>query len=180
MIGFIIFLLLLFSFYTGARRATALQLIYTVGCILSFFLALGLYEQWGQKIELYVPYLSVTPETEMVYYSQELSFDLDKAYYAAVAFVGWLLIGWLVTKFVMLFLRNLRFTRVLEDDWLVAGILNTVLMYITILLFLKVLTMLPVDGIQNMFNRSFTADFIVDKTPFLSNMLDKLWITNII
>ncbi|MDN6639161.1 MAG: CvpA family protein [Tetragenococcus sp.] len=180
MIGFIIFILLLFSFYNGARRATALQLLYTGGCILSFFLAMSLYKEWGQKIELYVPYLSVSPETDMVYYSQELSFDLDKAYYAAVAFMGWLIIGWLVTKLLMVFVRNLRFRRVLEDDWLVAGILNTVLMYITILLVLKVLTMLPVDAIQNLFDRSFTADLIVDKTPFLSNMLDKMWITDII
>ncbi|AYW46963.1 colicin V production protein CvpA [Tetragenococcus osmophilus] len=180
MIGFIIFLLLLFSFYTGARRATALQLLYTVGCILSFFLAMALYESWGEKIELYVPYLSVTPETEMVYYSQELSFDLDKAYYAAVAFVGWLIFGWLLTKFIMIFVRSLRFKRLLEDDWLVAGILNTVLMYITILIALKVLTMIPVEGIQNIFTRSFTADFIVDKTPLLSNMFDRLWITNIL
>ncbi|AYW45420.1 CvpA family protein [Tetragenococcus koreensis] len=180
MIGFIIFLLLLFSFYNGARRATALQLVYTVGCILSFFLAMSVYEEWGEKIELYVPYLSVTPETEMVYYSQELSFGLDKAYYAAVAFIGWLVFGWLLTKLVLVFVRNLRFKRVLEDDWLVAGILNTVLMYITILLCLKLLTMLPIDAIQNIFTRSFTADLIVDKTPFLSNMLDKLWITNIV
>ncbi|GAA3011716.1 CvpA family protein [Tetragenococcus solitarius] len=180
MIGFIIFLLLLFSFYNGARRATALQLVYTVGCILSFFLAMSLYQSWGQKIELYVPYLSVTPDAKMVYYSQALSFDLDKAYYAAVAFMGWLIFGWLLTKFVMIFLKNLRFKRILEDDWLVAGILNTILMYLTILFFLKVLTMVPINAIQNIFSRSFTADFIVDKTPFLSSMLDKLWITDII
>ncbi|GMA46749.1 colicin V production protein [Tetragenococcus muriaticus PMC-11-5] len=180
MIGFIIFLLLLFSFYTGARRATALQLLYTVGCVLSFFLALALYESWGEKIELYVPYLSVSPESEMVYYSQEMSLDLDQAYYAAVAFIGWLVFGWLLTKFVMVFVRSLRFKRLLEDDWLVAGILNTILMYITILIVLKVLTMIPVEGIQDLFARSFTADLIVDKTPFLSNMFDRLWITNIL
>ncbi|KFN90289.1 CvpA family protein [Tetragenococcus muriaticus] len=116
----------------------------------------------------------------MVYYSQEMSLDLDQAYYAAVAFIGWLVFGWLLTKFVMVFVRSLRFKRLLEDDWLVAGILNTILMYITILIVLKVLTMIPVEGIQDLFARSFTADLIVDKTPFLSNMFDRLWITNIL
>ncbi|HLQ39754.1 MAG TPA: CvpA family protein [Tetragenococcus sp.] len=179
MVGLLVLLLLLLAFYQGTRRATALQLFYTVGCLLAFLLALSRYQEWGKKIELYVPYLSVNPETRMAYFSQQESFDLDKAYYAAVAFIGWFIVGWLFIKFAMIFAKNLRYRRLLQNDWVVAGVLNTVLMYIVIVMVLKVFTTVPLQAVQNLFTRSFVADLMV-KTPLISNLFDKLWFTNII
>lgn len=180
MIGLLILLFLLFAFYNGGRRAAALQLFYTIGCFLSFLLALGQYKIWGKKIELYVPYLSVNPDTKMVYFSQQASFDLDKAYYAAIAFVGWLFIGWLLTKFAMVFVKNLNYRRLFKNDWILAGSLNTIMMWIVIVMLLKILTMIPLQAVQHLFERSITADLMVTKSPIISSLLDKLWFTNII
>lgn len=52
----------------------------------------------AERISLLLPYLSVSPDTKMTLFTQEQSFDLDKAYYAAVAFIGFLFIGHLLTK----------------------------------------------------------------------------------
>jgi len=88
-------------------------------------------------------------------------------------------VGWLFIKFAMIFAKNLRYRRLLQNDWVVAGVLNTVLMYIVIVMVLKVFTTVPLQAVQNLFTRSFVADLMV-KTPLISNLFDKLWFTNII
>lgn len=180
MIGLIIFLCLLLAFYVGGRRGAAYQLFYTLGMVISFFVAGKFYLYWGEKIELYVPYLSVTPTTQMHYYDQATSFDLDKAYYAAVAFVGLFFIGWLIVKFVGIFAVNLRFVKLFPYDWLLAGVLNIGLVYLALLLFFYILTMIPLDVIQSLFDRSSMVRFMIEKTPYFSNELHKLWISAVI
>ncbi|KAF1305118.1 CvpA family protein [Enterococcus saccharolyticus] len=179
MIGLAIFLLVLFAFYEGARRGTALQLIYLVGFILSFFIAKEFYQPLGEKIELYVPYLSVSPDTQMALYSQEVSFDLDKAYYAGVAFIGLVFAGWLVTKFIGILFGNLRFYKLFPYDWILSGVMNTLIIYTIIFMVLFALTTLPIGVIQNQFTEGLPKN-IVEHTPILSNFFQKIWITDII
>ena len=88
MIGLVVLLILLAAFYGGSRRGVALQLVYSGGFFLSFLVAQKLFLPWGERISLLLPYLSVSPDTKMALFTQDQSFDLDKAYYAAVAFIG--------------------------------------------------------------------------------------------
>lgn len=181
MIGFLLFLILLFAFYEGARRRTTLQLVYFGGFVLSYWVAKHFYQPLGEKLELYVPYLSVSPDTKMVFYSQELSFDLDQAYYAGVAFITLMVLGWLVTKLIGVILRDLRFRNSLfEYDWVVAGVLNVIIVYTFIFLVLFLLTTIPFDAIQQLFEKSGSMRFIIEKSPFLSKPFYQLWITDII
>lgn len=136
MIGLVIFFILLFAFYEGARRGTVLQGIYFVGFLISFLVANNFYQEIGKKIELYVPYLSVSPDTEMVFYSQEMSFDLGKTYYAGVAFIGVFALGWLLTKFIGILCSNLRFYELFPYQWLLAGGLNVIIVYTMVLMIL--------------------------------------------
>jgi uncharacterized membrane protein required for colicin V production len=139
------------------------------------------YQPLGEKLELYVPYLSVSPDTKMVFYSQELSFDLDQAYYAGVAFITLMVLGWLVTKLIGVILRDLRFRNSLfEYDWVVAGVLNVIIVYTFIFLVLFLLTTIPFDAIQQLFEKRGSMRFIIEKSPFLSKPFYQLWITDII
>ncbi|EOT30037.1 CvpA family protein [Enterococcus saccharolyticus] len=181
MIGFLLFLILLFAFYEGARRRTTLQVVYFGGFIISYLVAKQLYQSLGEKLELYVPYLSVSPNTKMAFYSQELSFDLDQAYYAGVAFITVMVIGWLITKLIGVLLRDLRFRNSLfEYDWVVAGVLNVMIVYTFIFLILFLLTTIPLDAIQQLFEKSGSMSLIVEKSLFLSKHFHQLWITDII
>ncbi|HIY57435.1 MAG TPA: CvpA family protein [Candidatus Tetragenococcus pullicola] len=180
MIGFIIFLCLLLAFYAGGRRGAAYQLVYTIGMAISFFIATKYYQFWGGKIELYVPYLSVNPETKMHYYDQATSFDLDKAYYAAVAFIGLLFIGWLVTKLIGIFAVDLRFVKLFSYDWLLAGLLNVMLVYVALVMIFFIFSLIPLDIIQSIFDRSTMVRFMIEKTPFFSKQIYKLWISTVI
>jgi sensor histidine kinase YesM len=117
----------------------------------------------------------------MVFYSQELSFDLDQAYYAGVAFITLMVLGWLVTKLIGVILRDLRFRNSLfEYDWVVAGVLNVIIVYTFIFLVLFLLTTIPFDAIQQLFEKRGSMRFIIEKSPFLSKPFYQLWITDII
>lgn len=181
MIGTVFLLTLLGTFYSGSRRGIPLQLVYSAGFFLSFLFAQKMYLSWGRKIELIVPYLSVSPETKMVFFSQKEAFDLDKPYYAAVAFLFFLLVGLLLTKLVGLLASPLRFVSIIPQfDWIVAGFLNALIVYIWFFLCLKLLTLIPIDFIQELFVTHQWLRNIVEKTPFFSNYIQQLWITNII
>jgi uncharacterized membrane protein required for colicin V production len=181
MIGTVFLLTLLGTFYSGSRRGIPLQLVYSAGFFLSFLFAQKMYLSWGRKIELIVPYLSVSPETKMVFFSQKEAFDLDKPYYAAVAFLFFLLVGFLLTRLAGLLASPLRFVSIIPQfDWIVAGFLNVLIVYIWFFLCLKLLTLIPIDFIQDLFVSHQWLRNIVEKTPFFSNYIQQLWITNII
>lgn len=181
MIGLIVLLILLAAFYAGSRRGVALQLVYSGGFFLSFLVAQKLFLPWGEKISLLLPYLSVSPDTKMVFFNQEQSFDLDKAYYAAVAFMAFLFLGYLLTKLVGLFASGLRYTRLIpEVDWLVAGLLNLLIAYVWIFLIFKLLTLIPIDGIQDLFKAGSFPRWMVEKSPILANYFNQLWIIDLI
>lgn len=181
MFGLVIFLLLAIVFYVGGRRGAPLQLAYSGGYLLAFFVAWANYQELAKKIELYIPYLSVSQDSKMVFFTQEQSLDLDKAYYAAVAFLIILFIGWLVVKFLGIFLYNLRFKRITEDkDWLISGLLSLVTTYLVIFMLLYLLSMIPLATVQNLFRNSGVAKAIVEHSPIFSNFFEKIWITNIL
>lgn len=181
MIGLIVLLILLAGFYAGSRRGVALQLVYSGGFFLSFVVAQKLFLPWGEKISLLLPYLSVSPDTQMAFFSQEQSFDLDKAYYAAVAFISFLLMGYLITKFVGVFASGLRYTRLIpEVDWIVAGLLNMVIAYVWIFLILKLLTLIPIDSIQALFKAGSFPRWMIEKSPILANYFNQMWIIDLI
>jgi uncharacterized membrane protein required for colicin V production len=183
MIGFLVLVLLLVAFYSGARRGTSLQLVSVLGYFFSFLVAVANYRTLAGKIELFVPYLSVTADSKLVFYNLELALDLDKAYYAAVAFIMILFAGWLVTRLICIFANGLLFKRLRflrGYDWVIAGIMNAALVYINIYLFLMILSMIPLATIQNIFDKSSTAHFIVESSPILSDYFYHLWITSVI
>ena len=181
MVGLLIILILVIAFYIGGRRGTPLQLVYTLGYFLSFAVACFSYQGLAKKLELYIPYPSVTPDSKMVFYSQTQSLDLDKAYYAAVAFLVVMFIGWLITSLIAVFLNNLRFKRLLENyDWVLGGLLNVLTAYVVIFFVLFVLAMIPLATIQNIFRDHFFARMIVEHSVILSWLFKNLWVTSIL
>ena len=181
MIGLIILLILLLAFYSGHRRGLALQLVYSGGFFVAFLIAKKYYEVWGEKISLYVPYLSVSPDTKMVFFSQQESFDLDKSFYASLAFIAFLILGYLVAKFIGILASGLRYQQLIPSvDGIVAGFLNMMIAYVWIFMFFKLLTLIPLDGIQNLFKAGSLPRWIVEKSPFLADYFQKIWIDQMI
>ncbi|MBO0418567.1 CvpA family protein [Vagococcus fluvialis] len=169
------------SFYAGYRRGLMLQIVYGVGYVLSFMVAQTKYRALGEKLELLIPYPAPTEKTTLVLFDKNLIFDLDKAFYAGVAFMIILFIGWLITRFVGIFCYKLTFMPVIKQgNDLAGGIVNALFTLVGLTLVLTLLAMLPVDFIQNLFKKSSLARFLVDSTPIVSGLIKDWWITKII
>ncbi|MGM0125105.1 hypothetical protein IGI37_002502 [Enterococcus sp. AZ194] len=181
MVTLFIFILLAIAFYSGARRGLTLQLVYTVGYFLSYLAARLYYKELAPKLELYIPYPSVTENSKLVFFTKEMGLELDQAYYAAIAFLMILFIGWMVTRLIGVFAHSLTFLPILHQfDWVAGGVVSALLMYIGIFLVLSLLTLLPIDFIQNQFRASGFTRSIVENTPIFSNQIQNLWVNNIL
>ena len=181
MLTLVILFALLLSFYVGYRRGTAYQIVFSIGYLISFVVARMFYQQLGSHLALFVPYPSVTNESKMVYYSVEQAFNLDKAFYAGVAFVMILVIGWLVTHLFAIFFKDLLFKVLIPQyDGIVAGVLQLIVCYVSIFLILKLASFVPMALIQNHIEGSWYARFMIEHSLFLSSYFNNLWVTNII
>lgn len=176
----IIFLLGI-GFYTGARRGAALELLYTFGYFLVFLIANLFYRRLGEHLELFIPYPSATEDSKMVFFDQATAIQLDDAFYAGTAFVLILFIGWLVVRFVGIFFYPLTFTRVKDkiNLW-VGGVLGALMVYLTLFFCLYLLSLVPLDFVQNLFRNNGLLRWIVEHTWFFSHAVHKWWITSII
>lgn len=183
MIGLLVLVALIVSFYVGGRRGAPYQLVFSFGYLITFLIALGTYKGLAKKLELYVPYPSVTPDSSMVFYDQTESLDLDQAYYAAMAFLLVIVIGAIVVRFLAIFLNDLRYKRLKvlgQNDWMLASGLSMLNVLLVIFFVLFVLSLIPLATVQNIFRKSLTARLIVQYTPIISWLFKRLWVTNIL
>ena len=149
--------------------------------MLSFIAAQNFYKPLASHLELYIPYPAVTPTSKLAFFDQVFAFHLDEAFYAGTAFLIILLIGWLLTRFVGVFVHGLTYVPILRQvDWIAGGILSLIMAYVTIFLILQLLAFVPLDVVQNQFGEHSFARFIVERTPFLTNKMYELWVTNIL
>jgi uncharacterized membrane protein required for colicin V production len=175
-------ILILFLFflgiYSGFRRGLILQLVLTIGYVISFWMALRYYEWLSDIVEMLVPYPNPTSSTNpFVLYGQELLFEMDGAFYNGIAFVGLLFIGWLLTRFVgglVSFLADIPVVR--QVNMIGGAIVGFLVQYIGIFFILFLLSTIPLDMIQNQFESSRLAQFMVTETPQLSGEVYEWWV----
>lgn len=175
----IIIILLLLSLYSGFRRGLVLQLVLTIGYAISFFFALQYYQQASGLVEMMVPYPSPgsASENPFVLYGQEFIFNLDQGFYNGVAFIGILILGWIVTRFIggiLSFLTEIPVVKQLNE--IGGAIVGFIVQYVGIFLILFLLSMVPLQVIQNQFESSLLARAMVAETPKLSTDLYNWWI----
>ena len=181
MLTLLILFVLAIGFYTGAKRGFILQILYSVGYFISYLVAKSNYKALAAHLELYIPYPSATEETKLVFFNQEIVLDLDQAFYAATAFLMILFIGWLIVRFIAIFAHGLTFLPILKQaDWVAGGVLSMVVLYIGLFLVLNAVSMIPMDAIQNQFESSGLAKFMVKDTPVLSKQIYDLWVSQMI
>lgn len=180
MLTIIILVALAIGFYTGTRRGLVLQIVLTVGYFLSYLVAKNYFLTLGKKLELLVPYPTPTATSKLVFFKGEIIFKLDEAFYAGLGFLIILIIGWLITRFVGLLLHNLTFFPIVKQvNNLGGGILGFAMTYFALFFILMILSLLPVDFIQNLFKSSNLANFMVSKTPYFSTQVLDLWLSAI-
>lgn len=179
LLSLIILLLLLLSLYSGFKRGLILQLVVTIGYAISFYFALEYYQEVSNLVEMMVPYPSPVSSNSnpFVLYGQEFIFNLDQGFYNGVAFIGILVLGWIVTRFIGGLLNFLTEIPVVKQINGIGGaIVGFIVQYIGIFLILFLLSMIPIKMIQSQFESSALARTIVSDTPELSTDLYNWWI----
>ncbi|SJN18089.1 Possible colicin V production protein [Marinilactibacillus psychrotolerans 42ea] len=179
LLSLIILLLLLLSLYSGFKKGLILQLVLTIGYAISFYFALEYYQEVSNLVEMMVPYPSPVSSNSnpFVLYGQEFIFNLDQGFYNGVAFIGILVLGWIVTRFIGGLLNFLTEIPVVKQINGIGGaIVGFIVQYIGIFLILFLLSMIPIKMIQSQFESSALARTIVSDTPELSTDLYNWWI----
>lgn len=178
MLSVIILLVLIYSFYTGFRRGLVMQAVQLIGYILTFILATRFYEPISKYVEMLVPFPSVQQNSDLLFYDEAQSFLVDQAFYRAITFVAIWLIGWLVTKFLSLFFTRITYYNVLNYvNHIGGGVVNVLISFVMIYVLLFILSLIPIEFIQQQFVDNPLAYRIVSDTPFLSKWAAETWLT---
>ncbi len=177
MITIAIIFILLIGIYSGARRGLLLQLVHMVGYFVSFIFAMNYYEWLSEKIDLFVPYPSFTPGTTFALFTDSQALNLDEAFYNGVAFILLLISGWLITRIIGYMLTELSYIPVVKQvNQLGGAVLGFLFNYIGVFLMLFILSMVPSDSVQVIFEGNTLAHHIVEDTPFLAKKVTHLWL----
>lgn len=177
MLTLVIMIILFIGIYSGVRRGLVLQFVYTLGYIISFFIAHEYYQTLAEKLEMLIPYPQPGIGESMPFYTELQVLHLDIAFYHALAFLIMIGIGWFLTRIVGHMLNSLTYVPVIKQlNSLGGGILGFIMQYAGIFLLLYFLTLIPLDFIQDLLDQSKLATWIVTKTPFLSQTIYEWWL----
>lgn len=181
MLSLLIIIIFLYAFYAGARRGWLLETFYAVGFFFSFLFASLLYSRLGPHLELLVPYPSASQNSNFTFFNHHVGLSLSHAFYAGVAFLIILAIGWMITRFLGMFVYQWTFVPEANDvNWLTGGVIATLVTYVGLFLILYLLAMIPIDGLQNALKHSFVAKMMIRYSPFLTHHITQLWVGNIL
>lgn len=178
MLTIIILLILAYSFYTGFRRGLIMQAIQLLGYIITFILATKFYEPLSRYVEMVIPFPSIQQSSNLVFYNEAQSFLVDQAFYRAITFLVIWLIGWLVTKFLAVFFTRITYYEILSHvNHIGGGLVNVLITFVMIYIFLFILSLIPMEFIQQQFVDNPVAYRIVSDTPLLSNWAMETWLS---
>lgn len=174
MLDLILLFLFLGGLITGFRRGLIVQLIHMTGFIIALIVAYIYYIPLSEKFVLWIPYPGVTAASKLSWTVEQL--DLDQTFYRVLAFV----IIFVVVKFVLQLIASmfdfLKFLPVLGFLSRFGGaVLGLIEFYILIFLLLYLLSMLPLEFIQEMIGKSLLADAIFEHTPIISETVKNWW-----
>lgn len=177
MFTIIIIIILVLAFYQGYRQGLAMQMVRLLGYILSFVLANYYYEDLSKFIEILVPFPALQPDSNLSIYNEAMSFYLDDAFYKVLTFILILIISYLVTRILSVFLSRIRYYSFLDHaNGLLGGLINLAMTYVGVFLFLFTLSLLPIEWVQQQFVDNPLLYWIVSQTPFLSDFAIESWL----
>ena len=176
MITLILLFSLAWQFYIGYSRGIVLQLYYSSSSVVAFLVANVYYKQLADALTLWVPYSSPTEGIQMAFFQSVNLFELDRVFYAGVAFIFIYLAIYATLRFIGLFIRIIDVNRFDKKHykWL-AGVLALLATILVLSMILTVLATIPLPAVQ-----SFLAGKIAFKIlihfPLISQLLHYLWV----
>jgi len=116
MISILLLLVLAWGFYIGYRRGLVLQVYYFLVTVISAFVAGQLYKSLGDQLHLLVPYANPQEGQGTFFFPSGQLFQLDKVFYAGIAYLLVFGICYTIGRFIGLFLHLIP-TKKLDVQW---------------------------------------------------------------
>ncbi|MDO4432253.1 MAG: CvpA family protein [Aerococcaceae bacterium] len=177
MLTFIIILTLVYGFYTGYRRGVIMQVIRLIGYIVSAIVATKFSAPLSKIVEMLIPFPSIQANSNLVLYNEATRFLVDQAFYRAITFMFLMLVGWLLTNFIGTFFTKVIYYDVFKfANHLGGGLVNLLITYGLIFFVLFILSLIPIEFIQQQFVDSPLAYWIVSQTPIVSEAAAQAWL----
>ncbi|GED20244.1 MULTISPECIES: CvpA family protein [Kurthia] len=174
MIDLLIIILFIAALVSGYKKGFITQLLNLVGLLVALIVAYIYYKPFAEKIVLWVPYPAVTENTALKFANDAL--DLNLTFYQLLAFA----IIFFVIKIVLSilfsifdFLKDIPVLGVFNR--FLGSLLGFVQCYIMLFIILYVLALLPIDSIQKYVESSILTKVILEFTPILSSLFQKMW-----
>lgn len=173
MIDVILMLLLILGILRGLKRGLVVQVFHLVSFFVAFFIAGRFYSELAEVLEMWIPFPPLNREN-WAFFSEV--FSLENAYYNMIAFAV-LFFG---TKIIFSIITSmLDFVAELPILSFVNGGLGAVFgfieQYLVLFIFVFVLSMLPIEYIQQLLEQSSVAQFMIEQTPVYSSRIMSLW-----
>ncbi|MGT2712197.1 CvpA family protein [Streptococcus oriscaviae] len=180
MISLVLLIILAWSFYIGYSRGLILQAYYTFSSLLALIIATGSYKKLADLLYLWVPFANATEGASTYYFEQEYLFDLDKVFYAGLAFLVVYTAVYVLMRIIGIFMHLLdNFSPDNLQMNLLSGGLSVVVTLISLQIGLTILSTIPVAAVQDALHNSFLANAIIQYTPITSSFFKQLWLSNI-
>lgn len=181
MISIVLLLILAWSFYIGYNRGLVLQVFYAFSSVLAFIIAAGYYQKLADFFYLWVPFANATEGASTYYFDSKYLFDLDKVFYAGLAFLVIYILAYAVMRFIGIFVHLLEFINPDTTKMnVLSGALSVVVTAVSLQMALTILATIPVATVQHLLHDSFVANALIEYIPVTTGLLKNLWLTNII
>lgn len=181
MITIVLLIILAWSFYIGYSRGLVLQLFYTFSSVIALMVAAGQYKKLADIFYLWIPFANATEGSSTYYFASQYLFNLDKIFYAGLAFLVIYTAVYAILRVVGIFVHLVRFvspdTKAMNS---LSGVLSMVVTLISLQMMLTVVATIPLATVQNHLHSSFLANGIIQYTPIMTGLLKQLWVTNIL
>ncbi|EHR36560.1 CvpA family protein [Facklamia languida] len=175
MLSILVIAILAYGFYAGYRSGLIMQAVRLIGYVITFLLATRYFDVLNHWVEMFVPFPAVQADSQLVLYTEAQSFYLDQAFYKLLTFLIIWLIGWLVTNLLSTLLIKVTYYDVLNlVNRILGGFINLLVVYFIVFMVLYLLSLLPIEFIQQQFVNHPLLFWIVDSSPFLSDFIHQL------
>ncbi|KKB34817.1 CvpA family protein [Bacillus thermotolerans] len=176
MVDIVLLFFLFMGIVVGLRRGFVLQFFHIGGSLIAIIAALALRGQVAPLLEQWIPAPPIDEQSRLIF----LSSGFESFYYGALAFILIFIIVKVALSILASFLNGLAGIPILREvNKIGGGLLGFVEVYLVLFVLLYLVALLP-NGISTAIADSFVADYMIHRTPYLSetlknfNLLDQL------
>lgn len=181
MISLILLIVLAWSFYIGYSRGLVLQVFYAFSSLLALMVAAVNYKWLASIFYLWVPFATAKEGASTYYFDSKYLFDLDKIFYAGLAFLAIYLLIYTIMRFIGIFVHLLKFISPDTTSMnIVSGIISMVITLISLQMVLTVVATIPLATVQHQLHDSWLANGIIQYTPIMTGLLKNWWVTKVV